>query len=492
MSNEEQDPRDPERIIEPDLVDPDALVLDEGSISAEDLEPELSVSADTLELQEPALEPVEISRDIAEAASLEAAAAEARAVAAEAEKAGTLVGGPMPRNTPTVDAAPDGTAPAGGKAGDADGPVTSGPERSGPTLPSGASGTVPEVPADAPTPDEVLADATGGTTGSATPHPTPEEVLADVGSGTTGSATPHPTPDEVIADTRERASASGTGHSSTGSTGTGAHGEDGMMLSTAATEDSPTSGVPNQDIGDRTVDPPTDAPATGSPAAPRPGPERAHGSHPAGATGQRTPADEGRTAVPAEPPVAAGGNTAGDSPWVPAGGDSGEAPGPEGPSRRDRSRGKSSRTPLLLIVGGAVVVLGLIVWLLVSLLGGSEDEDQVNPSSLAAGDCLADFTDITAEARLVDCTEPHNAQLVASESYPDGAEFPGRDQLGLRAESACAAASANVDPGAVSDVEVSLLRATPTQDTWADGDRRVDCFAVVENEGTVSRSMLNS
>jgi hypothetical protein len=39
---------------------------------------------------------------------------------------------------------------------------------------------------------------------------------------------------------------------------------------------------------------------------------------------------------------------------------------------------------------------------------------------------------------------------------------------------------------------VSLLRATPTQDTWADGDRRVDCFAVVENEGTVSRSMLNS
>ncbi|MFC3300397.1 hypothetical protein FJV46_07895 [Arthrobacter agilis] len=160
--------------------------------------------------------------------------------------------------------------------------------------------------------------------------------------------------------------------------------------------------------------------------------------------------------------------------------------------RRDRSRARRNTVPLLLIIGGAVL-LALLVWLLVPLFGGNDDEGIVDPSSVAAGGCLADFTAITEDAVLVDCDEPHNAQLVASESYPDDAEFPGRDQLGLRAESACATASQDMDPDVVTDgLEVTLLRATPTEGTWAGGDRRVDCFAVVGNGGTVSRSLLDS
>lgn len=203
-------------------------------------------------------------------------------------------------------------------------------------------------------------------------------------------------------------------------------------------------------------------------------------------------------------PAALGGTGAADATPVPPSAPDGGPPGaaaaawiPTAPGgvadthpKRDRTRSRRSSRPLLLI-GGALVLLGLLAWLLVALFGGSDDEGRVDPSSIAAGECLADFTGITEDAVLVQCTEPHNAQLVASEEYPEDADFPGRDQLGLRAEAACAAASEDIDPDAVTaDLQVTLLRATPTAQTWADGDRRVDCFAVIGNDDTVTQSLL--
>lgn len=384
MSNEEQVPRDsghgpdgnePDRLDGPDVIDPDGVVLDDGTLSPGALEPELSVSPDTLDLPEPALEPAEVSRDTAEAASLESAAAEARAVAAEAEKAGTLVGGPLPAGAPVVQAAPEGTAPAGGVAGDA----------------------APEA--------DPASDTTAGT-----------GVVAEGTTDDVPAGGPYAFPPEG--------------------------GEQGL--------------------GHPGLYPGTD-PASIGPASP---------------------------ASPVDSSQGSGGATA-----------AARAPGAAGTDRevtyaqpkRDRSRATSSSLPLLLIIAGVVALLGLLVWLLVSLFGGADDEEGVDPSSIAAGDCLADFTGITEDAVPVDCGEAHNAQLVASENYPEDAEFPGREQLGLRAEAACAAASAAIDPDAVTDdLRITLLRATPTSRTWADGDRRVDCFAVVEDGDTLSRSLLTS
>ncbi|WP_043441736.1 septum formation family protein [Arthrobacter sp. L77] len=401
MSNEEQAPREPGHGPGPDgteepestaVLDPDTVVLEDPDISADTLEPELTVSPDTLDLAEPALEPAQISPEVAEAASLDDAAAEARAVAAEAAKAGTLVGGPLPPGAPSVEAAPAGSAPAGGAAGDA-------ADRAEDTTGGRADDRTEAAGVTAE-------GAIGG------PYAFPPE------GGETGSGDPGPYPgfdprlDPGIGRGRIRSSAPGI-----------------------------TGGSPEEPVAD-----PRDSAA------------------PAG----RVPAPKGGGPVPEN-----SGSTAEPQPT------------------RDRTRSGSSIVPLLLLVGGAVVLLGLLVWLLLSLLGGSEDEDRVDPSSLAAGECLAEFTDITEEAVLVDCSEPHNAQLVASEDYADDAAFPGRDQLGLRAEAACAAASSGIDPDVVTeDLRVTLLRATPTEGTWADGDRRVDCFAVVEDGGAVSQSLL--
>ncbi|WP_104181893.1 septum formation family protein [Arthrobacter sp. B0490] len=416
MSNEEQAQRESARDAasdgpglqeDPSVVDPDDVVLDDGQVSLDTLEPELSVSPDALDLAEPALEPAQISTDTAAAASLEEAAAEARAVAAEAERTGTLVGGPMPADTPAVRASPDGTAPAGGVAGDVTqesrqtGDARDGSTAVGPTVDIGRAG----------------GDGDVGPVGGP-------------GGGPIGGPYAFP----------------------------------------------PEGGEPG--LGHPGLYPGTD------PAFIGPGDRAGDGAGPAGRGG--TGADSGTPAASPDVQPESHGATAA---WAPqaSGGETGAA---EGLPLRDRSRTKGSALPLLLVTGGVVVLVGLLIWLLVSLLGGT-DEDRVDPSSLAAGECLAGFTDITEDAARVDCSEPHNAQLVASENYPDDAEFPGRDQLGLRAEAACATASSGIDPDLVGgDVQVTLLRATPTTETWAGGDRRVDCFAVVEDGGTLSRSLL--
>lgn len=433
MSNEEHAPRDPRQepalagqtgTDGPAVVDPDEVVLDDGDISAEALEPELSVSAEALRLEEPSLEAAQISREIAEAASLEDAAAEARAVAAEAEKAGTLVGGPIPSDAPIVKAAPEGTAPAGGTAGDAGRDARRTTRREAPA----ASGTTTAPPPQRGSPPSSGSHAAGTTeTGETSPRADPS--TDDAGDGVTAEATP------------DADAASGS--------------EVGGLDAPQPDDDEPSSAHPGLAPG---TDPGTVGAAGTSPDVPAASPD--------------------------------GGAVAARAPWVPTA-SGGEQEETDGPAVRDRTRADSSKVPLLLVIGGVVVLLGLLVWLLVTLFGGSDDESRVDPSSLSPGQCLADFSGITEDAVLVECVEPHNAQLVASESYAEDAEFPGRDQLGLRAEAACATASAGIDPGVVTeDLAVTLLRTTPTEGTWADGDRRVDCFAVLGNGDTVSQSLL--
>ncbi|MHA7208619.1 septum formation family protein [Arthrobacter sp. MDT1-65] len=430
MSNEEQAQRESARGAapgepglqeDPAVVDPDDVVLDDGDVSPDTLEPELSVSPEALDLAEPALEPARISTDTAEAASLEEAAAEARAVAAEAERTGTLVGGPMPADTPAVRVSPDGTAPAGGVAGDAR-DTRAGSTAVGPTVDTGAGDTRGGDRENAEDPE---GSEDGGGRDVHGPDGGPDAFPPESGEPGLGHPGLYPGTDPAFIGT-----ANGAGNST----------------------------------GDRAGD----------------------GAGPAGRSGVGS-----ESGTPAGSPgvgLVDGGATAARTDGVP------EAPGDEpgeGLPLRDRSRTKGGALPLLLVIGGVVVLVGLLVWLIVSLFGGTDDEDRVDPSSLAAGECLAGFTDITEDAARVDCSAPHNAQLVASENYPDDAEFPGRDQLGLRAESACATASSGIDPDAIDgDVQVTLLRATPTTETWAGGDRRVDCFAVVEDGGTLSRSLL--
>ncbi|WP_394248513.1 hypothetical protein [Arthrobacter pityocampae] len=322
MSNEEQAPEEPghgpgpddtEESESTDVLDPDTVVLEDPDISSETLEPELTVSPDTLRLEEPALEPAQISPEVAEAASLDDAAAEARAVAPEAEVAGTLVGGPLPPDAPSIEAAPVGTAPAGGPAGDPAGdPAASARDsraasaRDSRAAPSKDGRQAPSEHSAAGGPEAADA-AAGGPIGGAYAFPPT--------GGTPGAGHPGAYPDF------DPGLDPGLGRRRSGSSASGI------------------AGAPDEDL----------------------------------------PGDSAGPGGSALPPAA-------------------RASEAEAPSPRERGRSGSSIVPLLLLVGAAVVLIGLLVWLLVALLGGSEDEARMDPSSLAAGEYLAESTDSTEKA----------------------------------------------------------------------------------------------
>ncbi|MHA7276899.1 hypothetical protein ACX80O_10305 [Arthrobacter sp. Hz1] len=189
----------------------------------------------------------------------------------------------------------------------------------------------------------------------------------------------------------------------------------------------------------------------------------------------------------------------------------GSPPAGTQPTRRRDGRkaaGKGQRTRGLLI-GGALLgllALGLLVWALVALISGltsSPDTEPISngapgadgiiaedvlPIDLDAGQCLRDFVDINTGSTVVTCSTPHNAQLLATEFYADGDQFPGEDALALRAQQVCD--GVDLDETAVSRYEnLELLRVTPQQNAWSDGDRRLDCL-VTSSEGNIISDTL--
>ncbi|WP_159803227.1 septum formation family protein [Arthrobacter zhaoguopingii] len=459
----------------------------EANAAGAPAEPELSVTAEDLTLPEPVLAPASVSRTAAEAAALDEAAAEAQSVAEEAEDA-ALLAGPLPASAPTVTAAPSGTAPAGGPAGDAAEATPRSSETQGSTTQSSEprSGASAAGESTGPSIPDKGSNSAGG---ESTPGPAGERSAPNGSSGSSGSS-PGPSP---VHPSTPNSPADGSAKD-TGAAGSWAAG-------TEDAEDPRLASVPEPVVvGSGAAH--SGLLAGTDPAALGVGPAASTGAAGrAGATAvSRSASGAPETAGPAAEPGAR------RSTWAPVG-DAGE---PVGPRRaRSRERREKSRRPVALLVLGGIAVLALLIWAAISLVRGltgavdpqsPEDiptaagadgviAEDVPPSVLTAGHCLLDFTDIESDVTIVTCSTPHRAQLIASEFYPDDAEFPGRNQLGARADSACD--TAPIDSGVAAGAgRIELLRVTPTEGTWADGDRRVDCFAVLQDGATLSRSLL--
>ncbi|WP_299167282.1 septum formation family protein [uncultured Arthrobacter sp.] len=489
---------------EPDLLKADEVHLSDPDVSADAVEPTLSTSAEEVQLSEPSLEAAEISDDAAKAASLEEAAAEAELVAQEAEEVGTLVAGPRPTEDPADAAAPAGTAPAGGAAGDGTGK-------------SGATGG---------------SDATGGsgaTDGSdATDETVDSESAPDSASeeaGASDAAVHEPDEsEETDGSAGEDASAGlasfAVSSDDPGWTGTAqeqsrwdALFEAGQAGTTAETEDQRTAAQAAPE-------------ATEVPEAPR----ATDASDQAEATGSAEAVEA--TAVP-EATEPAGGSAAPEAPWAqpfpspqphapaspvpPIGGPYGlppAAPDEPAPTRiRARSVGRSSRgsnRKKLIILGViGLAVIALLIFAITAIVGAlrSDDADAgsspsttpgadgiiaegVSPLELGAGACILGFdsTDLSADVTTVTCTTPHNAQLLATTSLPEEAEFPGETALNASGDDLCNAVT--IDENAAAEyTSLTLTQVTPTSGTWAEGDRRIDCF-VVSDEDNITDTLL--
>ena len=152
----------------------------------------------------------------------------------------------------------------------------------------------------------------------------------------------------------------------------------------------------------------------------------------------------------------------------------------------------------------ALVVVGLLVWLLSATLAGPKPAAEGSPVPAAAAssaspsrgalplegvspldfqlnDCFKDFDPDAPQSTVVDCATGHSAQLVAIARYDKADAYPGRDPLKQRARSACKSAPLAEKS---SSYDLSYKLAYPSASSWEKGDRRVDCY-VVANAGNV-------
>lgn len=116
-------------------------------------------------------------------------------------------------------------------------------------------------------------------------------------------------------------------------------------------------------------------------------------------------------------------------------------------------------------------------------------EENVSPFDLSQGQCLLDFQDVTRSVTVVTCETPHSAQLVASHVYPDNEAFPGREALKSRANELCSGTEFNDNVSKYQGLK--KIEAYPTETTWANGDRRVDCIVFSEEGNVIADSLVD-
>ncbi|MCD4849364.1 septum formation family protein [Arthrobacter sp. AK01] len=156
------------------------------------------------------------------------------------------------------------------------------------------------------------------------------------------------------------------------------------------------------------------------------------------------------------------------------------------------------------IVVGVLVLIGVVIWVLLNLLGARPEATVTTPSATATpgplprdanskdfqvGDCFADFDPNASEARAVACDTEHSAQLIGVHVYPGDDSFPGTNALRDKGREVCKASVANLN--AAADNYVLLQQNVyPSTTSWDRGDRRVDCFIVVDSGNSIKEDLL--
>lgn len=103
----------------------------------------------------------------------------------------------------------------------------------------------------------------------------------------------------------------------------------------------------------------------------------------------------------------------------------------------------------------------------------------VKPTLWLKGDCLKGYVDINTPADIVECSSAHSAQLVNTYEYSDSAAFPGKAALQTKGEATCDAVPLT---SAADSAGVKEQYAYPTESTWANGDRLIQCIAYAKDK----------
>lgn len=215
------------------------------------------------------------------------------------------------------------------------------------------------------------------------------------------------------------------------------------------------------------------------------------------------------TGKPVQPPAATGKPV----PPPPAGKPEAAPAGKPAPAAFDAEERKQTLSKIGFVVGG-LAVLGLVIWWLATLIANGNEQAASQPPAPAAtesaspsaqptrsqlpldgvgaleyqlGDCFENFDPEATESRVVACTAGHSAQLVAVHTYPEADSYPGIAALRQKGREICQGAELT---DAVANYVLMQRNAYPSDTSWAQGDRRVDCYVTADKGNIITESLI--
>ena len=175
--------------------------------------------------------------------------------------------------------------------------------------------------------------------------------------------------------------------------------------------------------------------------------------------------------------------------------------------RQQRER-RSRRNSWIIFFSVLILVLAIVGFFLYSFSSGNNNEadtpeetttrnpspgidgiiaTNVSPENFLPGDCLASYTDASQAADIVECTTPHNAQLIGRRLYSEDMTYPGEDELRESSETFCADIALLEDTQATYSINTSR----PSQYTWEnEDDRRIDCIVATNDDTNLSTTLV--
>ncbi len=184
--------------------------------------------------------------------------------------------------------------------------------------------------------------------------------------------------------------------------------------------------------------------------------------------------------------------------------------------------------PILALVAVAGLLAGVAVWF---FLDGNDDSETASTTSTTAAtdpetsapSTTEDNTDTTADGevsafdvgvgdcfdpveveeaeglmiravRLIDCAEPHRAEVVAVETLdtPAGEPFPGAEARDTAAEELCTAPIEEFLGGPLAESSLLVLWLAPSEESWPEDDREVVCMVASPDGETLTGSVAGS
>jgi len=144
---------------------------------------------------------------------------------------------------------------------------------------------------------------------------------------------------------------------------------------------------------------------------------------------------------------------------------------PTGPSL------SSAQLALAVLVGVVLLGCGFAFW-----HGEDEikaDRDRAGVTELSRGQCVNEVNDraLIGKVTVVDCAEPHEAEVFATLRMREWPEYPHLDEIDQEISPQCLDAFEDYAPGFVDEEAIEINYIFPDILGWNAGDRGVSCLA---------------